>query len=82
MITAKIAKEKADTTNTTVSEAQLNMLLRQIEEAADKGKFNFMTSAPLMRETLIKLDELGFIVTSGGRMNEVDYNIDWSKPKE
>ncbi len=80
-ITAKIAKSNADNVNHACYEAELNTILKEIKIVSERGKYSVSGYTSLMDETINKLKSLGFNVESGGRMNEVEFNISWDKSK-
>lgn len=84
-LTAKEAKEIADTINQTKVNDELALTLELIKRRVDKGEYMLSGAGSLMKETINELNELGYTYEEGGRMNEIDHNISWKelikKPK-
>jgi hypothetical protein len=76
-MTAQQAKETSDAINKTIADAELTMLLSQIKGYVEKGRYSYGGSGSLMPETIASIKELGYKFETGGRMNEVDYDISW-----
>lgn len=82
MITGKEAKEKADSINAAKAYAELEEVLKYIKNKSQKGEYSCSYHTLLMDENVTILTQLGFIITTGGRMNEVETTIQWSKPND
>ncbi len=78
-ITAKEAKEQADNINIIGVSHQLEFIYKLIKEASARGEYNVTYTKSIYKEANDILKESGFIIESGGRMNEVEHVISWKQ---
>lgn len=77
MISAAEAREMSSAKDKDIIDKQMTMVEVEIKEAVSSGAFHCCIDFPLHREVIRRIQELGYSVSSGGRYNDIQYQIRW-----
>ncbi len=77
MISAAEARKKTVEKNRDLIDRQMTMIEVKINEAVSKGQSSCCIDHPLHKEVIRQLTDMGYLVISGGRYNDIEYSIKW-----
>ncbi len=80
--TAEEARKKTNEYLSDDNYSELEVVFDEIEEAVDNRKFETVLSGSFMKETMKKLEELGYVLELFNDGNEDSMRISWVEKKD